>query len=131
MCRLLLNRRKPIDEVVLMASGQALEMLPMIINEVKEQVRGLFQYNCRPTQFVIKDKPDMVVISMEVRLSKVQPKDEWYHRHPKLHKILYQWRQMVKYIKKEKGKFYKKQNSSRTATNSTSTTTSSTKFVKR
>ena len=94
------------DEVVLMASGKALELLLPIISELKVKMPDLYQYNCLPTQYVIEEDPFTIVICIKVRLSKIKPNNmNVYRMQPQLYDLIKRWRYLMKDIKKAKSKY--------------------------
>ena len=97
-----------IDEVILKACGQALENLQYIATEVMNTSEELYQYNCQPSQHHIPDKPDIVIVCLEVRLSKHKPKNILFRKQPRLNYIINAVEYLIKDIKSVKCKFHAK-----------------------
>ena len=92
-------------EVVLLALGNAMETLQYIVKKVHE-LGTFYQYNCLPTQKEDDKRKDMIIIALEVKLSKVQPSEVFFNSQPRLDTILFMWRKLIKNIRHIKGKYY-------------------------
>ena len=96
------------DEVVVMASGKALELLIPVTSTVSDRFQNLFHYNWHPTQYIIENDPFIITISMRVRLSLKSPSNmKIYNDQPNLKDIIKHWRYMLKNIKKAKSQYYR------------------------